>query len=336
LRAEVGVPLAALVGSLVTALAMPFAIRLAHRWQFLDHPRGYKAHAAPTPYGGGVVVAAAILLGGAAGDQLGSSSWPIVAGIAALCALGTLDDRRGVPIAVRLVVEAGLGVLLWERGLGWSIGPSGVELALTVAWVIGVVNAVNLLDNIDGAAASVAAVAAAGVGVLALIGDDDAAASIAFACTGACVVFLRWNLAAPSRVFLGDGGALPIGFALAAVAMQVAPGPHASGLGALVVAGGLVAVPLLDTTFAVAGRLRRRAPLYAGGRDHLTHALLGRLGNNPRRVAVALGAVQAAAGAFAIAAWESGAWAQVALALVLLAVVVAAAVMGRHPAPARG
>ena len=112
------------------------------------------------------------------------------------------------------------GLVSLERGprLDLPAASDAANLLLTALWVIGVVNAFNLMDNLDGAAASVAAVSAACVGALAVIGDDVPLAVIAFALCGALAGFLRFNLARPSRIFLGDGGSMPIGFLLAGCA----------------------------------------------------------------------------------------------------------------------
>ena len=106
---------------------------------------------------------------------------------------------------------------LWQADLGWLLFDESVlNLALTTLWVVGLVNAFNLMDNLDGATGTVGGVSAPGVGVLAASQGDMAIAAMAFALAGACVGFLRFNLARPSRVFLGDGGSMPVGFLVAA------------------------------------------------------------------------------------------------------------------------
>ena len=86
---------------------------------------------------------------------------------------------------------------------------------------------------------------------------------------GACIAFLRFNLARPARIFLGDGGANLIGFVIAATAMT-ASGRRAS-VTVYFAAALLIAVPLLDTAMVSISRSRRGTPILAGGRDHLTH-----------------------------------------------------------------
>jgi UDP-GlcNAc:undecaprenyl-phosphate GlcNAc-1-phosphate transferase len=195
------------IAALATYLATPVAIAIAIRTKFLDLPVGYKGHRRPTPYLGGTaiiigIIAAVLLVQGA-----GSTHVVIILGAVAVWAIGTIDDRVSLPIALRLLVEVGVAVLLWQTGRGWGIFHDGVaDLALTILWVVGIMNAFNLMDNMDGAAATTAAVSSIGAGAVALISGDTALAALSFAVSGACFGFLPRNLARPARIFMGDGG----------------------------------------------------------------------------------------------------------------------------------
>jgi UDP-GlcNAc:undecaprenyl-phosphate GlcNAc-1-phosphate transferase len=130
------------------------------------------------------------------------------------------------------------------------------------------------------------------LGVLALVQGSPELAAIAFALAGSCLGFLRYNLASPARIFLGDGGSMPIGFVVAALIMAM-PGAHQLGWTFVLVAVVLVGLPALDTTLVIVSRLRRGAGVFEGGRDHLTHRLRCKLGTE-RRVARVLAAAQGA------------------------------------------
>jgi UDP-GlcNAc:undecaprenyl-phosphate GlcNAc-1-phosphate transferase len=151
-------------------------------------------------------------------------------------------------------------------------------------------NAFNLMDNMDGAAATTGAVSALGAGALALVVGHTPLAVLCFAVAGSCAGFLPHNLAGPARIFMGDGGSLPLGFLVASVVMEAAAA-NSPGLSAVVVAGLLVGLVVLDTTLVVFSRLRGGRGVLVGGRDHLTHRLAKRLGS-PRRVAVAFATTQ--------------------------------------------
>ena len=288
---DLTLPAAFLLAALVTWLTTPIAIRVARRTGFIDLPVGYKGHGRPTPYLGGSalvagVLVAAILLGGAAG-----STAILLACAAGLWALGTADDRLNLSPHLRLAVEVAIGVLLYRTGHGWHVFENAtLDVVLTCVWVVGIVNAVNLMDNMDGAAATVAGVAAAGAGALAAIGSDPALAVLCFAVAGSCAGFLPHNLARPSRIFMGDGGSMPLGLLLAgtsmAVASDAAAGPAGLAAGALI-----VGLAILDTTLVTVSRRRGGRPLLTGGRDHLTHRLRVRL-RTPQAVAALLAAGQ--------------------------------------------
>lgn len=246
-----GVALAFLLAAALTAITAPIAIAIADRTGFLDAPAGYKAHGHPTPYlGGAAVLAAAALPILLFSDDLGRY-WPLLLGSAGLAAVGTVDDRVNLSPYLRVGTEILAAWLLWTQGLGWTFLDSSLaDFLLTAFWVTGIVNAFNLMDNLDGAASSVAAVSSACLVVLALIGGDTTLALIAVALGGALVGFLRFNLASPARIFLGDGGSMAIGFLLAG-GLMAAPMGELSGWPALIAAAVVVGLPAFDTSMVV-------------------------------------------------------------------------------------
>jgi UDP-GlcNAc:undecaprenyl-phosphate GlcNAc-1-phosphate transferase len=140
-------------------------------------------------------------------------------------------------------------------------------------------NMVNVLDGMDGLAAGVAGIAGLTFGVIALsLGKPDAAvlSAIVF---GACTGFLRHNFY-PARIFMGDSGALLLGYVLAAVAVQGLLKTAATV--ALLFPLLVLAVPILDTTFVVARRLKHGEHVFVGDQAHLHHRFLRRGFSQPR------------------------------------------------------
>ncbi len=286
--------------------ATPYAIWVAGRLQFYDKPIGYKGHARPTPYLGGaaVMVGFVIAVLVAAGDT--QKSLPLVGGVALLWAVGTIDDRRTVRPAWRVLVELALGWMVWASGLGWDLHlGSAIDLILTCLWVLAVVNAFNLFDNMDGAASTMALAVSAGAAILGVVRGDAWLAVGAASLGGACLGFLPRNLFPPARIFLGDGGSMPLGFAVAVLVM-VAATTSVVAWQSLLVALLLVGIPALDTSLVIVSRRRRGVSILKGGRDHLTHRVLGVL-PSARAVALVLGAVQAVVSVLAVLASQGGA-----------------------------
>ena len=202
---------------------------------------------------------------------------PLLAGVLVLWVVGTVDDRRNVtPAGCASSIEVGLAAGLWALGLGWDLGGSAGPRP----------GAHGLLARRGrqrlqplrqhgrrgeprwrrhrGRRSRRSAWSAA----------TRWLAVAAAALCGACVGFLPHNLlASPARIFLGDGGSMPIGFAVGALVMigaaEAAPEWQSLALGVL-----LVGIPALDTTLVVVSRRRRGIPILTGGRDHMTHRTL--------------------------------------------------------------
>lgn len=292
-------------GAAVALAAMPIAVRVAERTGFLDRPVGYKQHGHPTPYLGGSALLLALLVAGMAFGEGSGRFLPVSLGAIGLWVVGTVDDRVNLSPWLRIAASVVAGVGLWVGNLGWDVFDwAGLDLVLTVVWVLGLVNAFNLMDNLDGAAGSVAASTAVGVGAFALAGGDGTLLALACGLLGACLGFLCWNLAGPARIFLGDGGSMPLGFIVAALAIAAQPTGDLGG-SAVLTASLLVGLVILDTTLVTVSRRRRGVALLTGAHDHLTHRLLGPAGT-PRRVAGLLAGVQLSLCAIALGAAELG------------------------------
>jgi UDP-GlcNAc:undecaprenyl-phosphate GlcNAc-1-phosphate transferase len=315
-----------IVGAIVVSFGAvlwltPLAIRIASQTGFYDRPRGYKAHKTPTAYLGGAAVISgfalsALLLSGEAVHYL-----PLIGCAMGLWVLGTVDDRVNVRPRDKVLAEVAGGVVLWASGLGWTFPGNGFEeLLITTVWVVAFTNAFNLMDNMDGVAGAVGAACGAGVAGLALAGGDVALAALALALAGSCLGFLPYNLRGggrPARIFLGDGGSLPLGFLLAGATMQITV-PGALGWPALLAGGLLLGILVLDTLLVIFSRARRGVSLMTGGRDHLSHRLRTRLGS-PWAVAITLSGTQAGVSTLAIVAVQSSQVAIIAAATTCLA-----------------
>jgi UDP-GlcNAc:undecaprenyl-phosphate GlcNAc-1-phosphate transferase len=293
-------------GAFVTAaLLVPVVRRFAVAWGITDHPAPRKIHAIPTPYLGGLAIAAAAVLAAAAAPGWGTDAALVLGGALVVATAGLVDDIRTVRPATRVLIEVCAATAAFSAGWRVRLVNDPVDLALTVVWIVLVTNAFNLLDNMDGAMATVGAVIGAALAVAGMLDGDWFAATVAAAVAGACTGFLvhNWH---PASIFMGDAGALFVGFLVAALALGVGPVDDPSGA---VVAVLLVAPVLFDTTLVVLSRWRAHRPVFAGGTDHTSHRLLQQ-GLSPAAVCVMLAsaAVVTAVLGVAVAQGAMSAW----------------------------
>jgi len=322
----------AAVGFVAAAILTPIVARLALLRGWLDHPDILrKHHPVPVPAVGGVAVYAAFALALAflplfGGELAGGGGWldrsrlALGVGSLAVMLVGLVDDVRNVGPRVKLAVEFSAAAFLYWSGFrieglsnpfGGSIQLGVWAIPVTLFWLVGMSNAFNLLDGLDGLAAGLALVSTFGLLVAAGIQGRWETALVAAALAGALAGFLPYNFD-PARVFLGDCGALPVGFVLAAVAVQSSI--KASATIAVAVPLLALALPILDVGLAVVRRVVRRRPVFAGDRHHIHHRLVD-LGLTPRRAVVTLYGVAVVFAVLALAmatgprmvVWASGA-----------------------------
>jgi len=301
--------LAAGISFVVTVSLTPLAAQLAVAWGWMDHPDGRrKLHRSPVPAVGGVAVFAGFMATGAALQLLEyrdllrdltsfRALWvPLVGAGLLVSAIGLVDDARGVRPLGKLAVQTAAAVLLYLSGfhirqisnpLGGAIDLGMLALPVTILWLVGMSNAFNLIDGMDGLAAGLALVSTLGLLTAAAVSGRWETVLVAGALAGALAGFLPYNFN-PARVFLGDCGALPVGFILAAIAVKSSI--KASAAIAVAVPLIALALPILDVALAVVRRVVRRRPVFQGDRDHIHHRLVD-MGLTPRRAVVTLYAV---------------------------------------------
>ena len=291
-------------GSAVMCLVLtPVAIRVAIRLDHLDHPGGHKAHESPVPYLGGLVLvvsfAAAVLVASVAWQpNSGVRELLIVLGVAVgLAIVGLVDDLRQLSPMWRLLTEVGAAVAVWsiESGIELS-GIVAVDLILTVLWVVGITNAFNLLDNMDGLSAGLGAIACAAFFAIAVANGQFLVAALAVGLAGCTIGFLRKNFY-PARIYMGDGGALFVGFMIAYLGIKLRFEGEVSVTALVPII--VCAVAIFDTTLVTIARLVTGRSPFQAGRDHVSHRLV-KIGLS---VPVAVGVIYFAAATLGVMAF---------------------------------
>jgi UDP-GlcNAc:undecaprenyl-phosphate GlcNAc-1-phosphate transferase len=273
----------------VAALATPVVSRLAHALDVIDRPNERKVNLRPqVPLMGGLAVALGCAMGMAAGLLLLGEE--VIAtrrlegfliGSSLLLAVGAWDDRWGLSASPKLLVQVTAAAIAFNfgfridfirepfTGTGFDLAPWLAWLA-TTAWIVAVTNAVNLIDGLDGLAAGLGAIIAATLTLICWQAGQPPGVIIGVALVGALIGFLPFNFS-PARIFLGDTGALFIGFALSLLAIE---GYRKAALLTFVVPLLALAVPLLDTTLSIFRRIKNKTPIFDADRMHMHHRLL--------------------------------------------------------------
>ena len=276
---------------LISVLGVRFSISIARRLGAVDSPdMERKQQEVPIPRLGGVAVALAFLIA----TLLVAQFLPMVSGWMALsivgpaflvAVVGLIDDTRHLSPWIRIGVQALAALLAFALGTRIDVfGPTWLNVAVFVLWVLVIINGINLLDNSDGLAASTVAVAGAGAAAISIFAGQELVSLLAISLVGVSVGFL-WHNWHPARVYLGDSGAYFLGFIVAVLAVRLRPEsspPILAALAAIL----LLVLPIADTTFVVVRRVSAGVHPFTAGRDHLSHTLQRRGLSVPTSVGV--------------------------------------------------
>lgn len=277
----------------LTIWATPRVRSLAVRAGALDRPDARKIHSKPMPLWGGLGVSlsalAAFLLALFTVSDLTLTSRHLSGLIAmvfcslAIVAVGMWDDRFGMGAKTKLMAQIALGLIMIGSGIeiqffslpfveGVVYLNAWQSFAISMLWIVGVTNAVNLLDGLDGLVAGVACGSAVIFALVAAINGQWLAVLAMAALAGAALGFLRFNFN-PAQIFMGDTGSLFLGLMFAGwslLGLLKTTATVTLTLPILLV----MAVPLLDTSFAIIRRGLARQPIFKPDKGHLHHRLL--------------------------------------------------------------
>jgi UDP-GlcNAc:undecaprenyl-phosphate GlcNAc-1-phosphate transferase len=306
-----------LIATFSALVITPVIRRLCQRFKLLDVPAdGRRVHTSAIPRLGGVAIYLSLLL--ALSSLLFVSNlltdslryytpvlFKVLIPATLVLLLGVYDDLRGAGAAVKFVGLGLIASLFYAMGgrievlavpfVGMVHFPPVIGFVLTVFWLVAISNAFNLIDGIDGLATGAALFSSVVILIVALTGGHLVMSVVTIVICGALAGFLRYNFN-PASIFLGDSGALFVGFLLAALSLMGAQkATTAIAVITPILAFGL---PVVDTTVTMARRLIGGRPIFEGDGEHIHHMLLAR-GWSQRRVVLILYSVCAAFGLFA-------------------------------------
>jgi len=283
----------ALFAAAIVVLLTPAVGGMARLLGVVDRPGGRRLNRSTVPRLGGLALFFGIFVPALAFLDLSGETRGLLLGAAVATIVGAIDDFRGLRWWEKLggqiaaaAIPVGFGIWVHRFTfpvLGIHELPEWVGMPLSVLWIVAIMNMVNFLDGMDGLAAGVSAISAFTFTLIALSlpRPEIQAALLSAVVLGASLGFLRHNVY-PARIFMGDSGALLLGFVLATIPLQGLL--KTASIVTLFFPLLVLAVPIIDTSFVVAKRLKYRQPVYAADRQHLHHRFVN-IGFSQRRAA---------------------------------------------------
>jgi UDP-GlcNAc:undecaprenyl-phosphate/decaprenyl-phosphate GlcNAc-1-phosphate transferase len=286
----------ALLACVIVVLLTPAVGGMARMLGVVDRPEARRLNRRPVPRLGGLALFFGIFIPALAFLDLNQETRGLLLGAAVATTVGAIDDFRGLRWWEKLAGQTAaaaipVGFGIWVHRftfpiLGIHVLPKWVGMPLSVLWIVAIMNMVNFLDGLDGLAAGVSAISAFTFTLIALSlpRPEIAAAVLSAIVLGASVGFLRHNFY-PARIFMGDSGALLLGFVLASIPLQGLL--KTASIVTLFFPLLVLAVPILDTSFVVLRRLKYGESPFTADQTHLHYRFLRR-GFTERRAALTI------------------------------------------------
>ncbi|MBQ4048938.1 MAG: undecaprenyl/decaprenyl-phosphate alpha-N-acetylglucosaminyl 1-phosphate transferase [Clostridia bacterium] len=293
----------------VALAATPLVKKLAFRLGAIDVPKdARRMHKKPIPLWGGIAIYLGFIVSVLVFVKPDLELTGILIGASLIVILGAVDDRYALDAKVKFLVQIVAAVIPIACGLrievlsnffgddGSRIALSFLSIPLTLIWIVGVCNAVNLIDGLDGLACGVSTIAALSTFLVVVQHDDAVTAVVIAALAGACIGFLPYNFN-PAKIFMGDSGALFLGFILATVSISGNFKMHTLiNFGLPFVVLGL---PIFDTVFAILRRVIHGKKPWEADRGHIHHKLID-MGMSQKQAVAVLYLISAVLGSSAV------------------------------------
>lgn len=286
--------------SFVISLALtPVVIKVGPKLGFLDIPKdNRRMHKRPMPIAGGIAIYIAATVAILVFIPLNKNILSLIIGSTIILISGLLDDKYSISPKAKIAFQLAAGLMIALSGSQIEFFTNIIStkevvwlkylsIPVTLFWICGITNTVNLIDGLDGLAAGVSLISAVSLMCIALKMNHVAVAIIAAAVGGSCLGFLPYNFN-PAKIFMGDTGALYLGFMLSYISIQGVM-KYATTL-MIFVPVLVLGVPVFDTAFAMIRRYVSGKKIFDADKGHLHHRLLA-LGLTQRQTVLILYAI---------------------------------------------
>jgi UDP-GlcNAc:undecaprenyl-phosphate GlcNAc-1-phosphate transferase len=291
---------------LIALVLTPVARQIGFALNAVDRPGGRHINRYTTPRSGGLAIFLAFGAVFLYSAPDGPAKIGIALGATVIFILGFLDDLYRLSAPVKLAVQIVVALIVVAFGVrircishplgGFTEIGAGLGIPLTIFWMVAMMNMINLIDGLDGLAGGVTAIAGSTLFFIAIMKGQVLAAIMCSILVGATLAFLLFNFY-PAKVFMGDGGALLLGYILGVISVQGAL--KAATAVTLVIPVLALGVPFFDTLLAIVRRVKARQPIMAADRGHLHHKMLD-LGLSQRQTVLILYLISAVLGGAAL------------------------------------
>lgn len=315
--------ISAMICFITALIATPLVKRLAIKIGAVDKPNERKVHQKLMPRLGGLAIFISMLVGLAISLPDSKFTIPVLLGSLVIIITGMLDDMYEISpkvkllgqfIAASIVIYGGVEVeyiiLPFYEG-EFNLGM--LSIPLTFLWIVGITNAINLIDGLDGLAAGVSSIVLLTISTMAIFIPNPFVMTLGFILLASTLGFLVYNFH-PAKIFMGDTGALFLGFMISVLAVL---GFKEITFFSLLLPIIILGVPISDTFFAIIRRIVNKKPLSAPDKSHLHHCLL-RLGYSHRKTVLIIYAMSAFFGIAAIILSKAALWVAALIILILL------------------
>ena len=301
----------AIASALIVSFASTPAVKwLAHRVGAIDKPGdARRVHTHPTPRLGGLAVFVGFVISVLIFADITVQLRGILLGSVVVVVIGVIDDIMPLPAWIKFIVQIGAALVAVFHGVVIELFSNPLiftsaefielnyfSIPITVIWIVAITNSVNLIDGLDGLAVGVSAISSVSMLVIALLVSDLNIALVMAALAGACLGFIPYNFN-PAKIFVGDTGALLLGYILSTVSILGLFKLYA--IMSFAVPFLVLAVPLFDISFAFLRRLLKGQNPMSPDRGHVHHRLID-MGLSQKQSVVILYIVSAILGLAAV------------------------------------
>ncbi|KIX91672.1 UDP-phosphate N-acetylglucosaminyl 1-phosphate transferase [Staphylococcus microti] len=283
------------VSMIVSLITAPIVIAVSKKLDIVDKPNFRKVHTKPISMMGGAVILIAFFIGIWLGHPIERETKPLLLGAIVIYLVGLIDDLYDIKPILKLLGQIGAASIVVMYGvtidfITLPMGPTlhfgWFSIPITIIWFVAIINAINLIDGLDGLAAGVSTIAYVTIAFIAILQGNIFIIMICSVQIGALLGFLVFNFH-PAKIFLGDNGALLLGFIIAFVSLLGFKNITLISLFFPVV---ILAVPFIDTLFAMIRRVKKGQRIMQADKSHLHHRLLD-LGYTHRQTVILIYAI---------------------------------------------